>query len=72
MGKVESRGLQRERRERFQLKKKLLEETVGHVASDKASVAVPGAEKTEQITRETLEEEARLASLHGHGTPEER
>lgn len=72
MGKVESRGLQRERRERFQLKKRLLEETVGHVASDKASVAVPGAEKTEQITRETLEEEARLASLHGHGTPEER
>ncbi|ETS05421.1 DUF590-domain-containing protein [Trichoderma reesei RUT C-30] len=72
MGKVESPGLQRERKERFQLKKKLLEETVGHVSSEKATVAVPGAEKTEQITRETLEEEARLASLHGHGTPEER
>ncbi|KAM0524544.1 hypothetical protein ACHAPE_000641 [Trichoderma viride] len=71
MGKVESPSLQRERRERFQLRKKLLEETVGHVAGEKAEVAVPGIEATEQITRQTLEEEARLASIHGHGSPEE-
>ncbi|KAM0249217.1 hypothetical protein ACHAQJ_009123 [Trichoderma viride] len=71
MGKVESPGLQRERKERFQMRKKLLEETVGHVASEKAAVAAPGAEKTEQITRQTLEEEARLASVQGHGSPEE-
>ncbi|UKZ85127.1 uncharacterized protein TrAFT101_001001 [Trichoderma asperellum] len=71
MGKVESPGLQRERKERFQMRKKLLEETVGHVVGEKAAVALPGAEKTEQITRKTLEEEARLASIHGHGSPEE-
>lgn len=71
MGKVESPSLQRERRERFQLRKKLLEETVGHVAGEKAEVAVPGIEATEQITRQTLEEEARLASIQGHGSPEE-
>jgi anoctamin-10 len=70
MGKVESPGLQR-RKERFQMRKKLLEETVGHVAGEKAEVAVPGIEKTEQITRQTLEEEARLASIQGHGSPEE-
>ncbi|KAH6607581.1 hypothetical protein Trco_003894 [Trichoderma cornu-damae] len=72
MGKVESPGLQRERRERFQMRKKLLEETVGHVASEKAAVPAPGVETTEQITRQTLEEEARLTSIHGHGSPEER
>lgn len=71
MAKVESPSLQRERRERFQLRKKLLEETVGHVAGEKAEVAVPGIEATEQITRQTLEEEARLASIQGHGSPEE-
>jgi hypothetical protein len=71
MGKVDSPGLQRERKERFQMRKKLLEETVGHVVSEKAAVAVPGVEKTEQITRQTLEEEARVASTHGHGSPEE-
>ncbi|KAL6896524.1 calcium-activated chloride channel domain-containing protein [Trichoderma evansii] len=71
MGKVESPGLQRERKERFQMRKKLLEETVGHVAGEKAAVAAPGVEKTEQITRQTLEEEARLASIQGHGSPEE-
>lgn len=71
MSKVESPGLQRERKERFQMRKKLLEETVGHVVSEKATIEVPGVEKTEQITRQTLEEEARLASIHGHGSPEE-
>ncbi|KAL7937966.1 calcium-activated chloride channel domain-containing protein [Trichoderma chlorosporum] len=71
MGKVESSGLQRERKERFQMRKKLLEETVGHVASEKATIEVPGVETTEKITRQTLEEEARLASIHGHGSPEE-
>jgi anoctamin-10 len=69
MSKVESKGLQSERKERFLTKKKLLEETLDQDVSEKA--AAPGIEAGEKITREALEEEARQASIQGHGTPEE-
>ncbi|KAG5980474.1 hypothetical protein E4U55_003987 [Claviceps digitariae] len=69
MSKVESPGVQRERRERYLLKKKLLAENLGQEVTPKA--AVPGLAAGEKITREALEEEAREASIHGHGGPAE-
>jgi hypothetical protein len=69
MGKVESPGRQRERKERYLMKRKLLAENIGQGAAEKASV--PGIETGEKITRQALEEEARRASVRGHGTPEE-
>ncbi|KAH6895860.1 calcium-activated chloride channel-domain-containing protein [Thelonectria olida] len=64
--KIESPGLQKERKERYMTKKKLLEENLGQDI-----VATPGIATSEKITREALEEEARRTSLRGHGTPEE-
>jgi len=69
MGKVESPGLQRERRERYMTKKQMLEENIGQSMEKKA--AVPSAPKNEAITREALEEEARQGSLRGHDSAEE-
>lgn len=66
LNKFESPGLQKERKERFLTKKKLLEENLGQDV-----VATPGIVNSEKITREALEEEARQTSLRGHGTPEE-
>ncbi|KAK2608949.1 hypothetical protein QQS21_002525 [Conoideocrella luteorostrata] len=69
MNKVESPGLQRERKERFQMKKKLLAENLGQNVHPTA--VVPGVQLGEKITREALEEEARQDSIRGHGGPEE-
>lgn len=69
MSKVESLGIQQERRERYMVKKKLLSENIGHGAAEKASET--GIEDGEKITKQALEEEARQASIRGHGTPEE-
>lgn len=69
MSKLESPGLQKERKERFLTKKKLLHENLGQDVAEKA--AAPGIEASENITRAALEEEARQASTRGHGTPEE-
>lgn len=69
LSKVDSPGLQKERRERYAMKKKLLGQNLGQDASEKS--AAPGIEQSEQITRAALEEEARQTSLRGHGTPEE-
>lgn len=66
MSKIESAGLQKERKERFMMKKKLLNENLKQDVSEKASA--PGIEATEKITRATLEDEARKSSA---GTPEE-
>lgn len=71
MNKAESPGLQRERRERYLMKKKLLAENLGQNVNPKAAVPVPGAQAGETITRKALEEEARQASIRGHGGPEE-
>ncbi|KAJ6444621.1 plasma membrane channel protein [Purpureocillium lavendulum] len=69
MSKVESPGLQRERKERYLMKKKLIHENLGEEAAEKASA--PGVETTDKITRASLEEEARQASVRGQGTAEE-
>lgn len=68
MSKVESPGLQKERRDRYLMKKKLLDDNVGQGVAEKA--IVPGIEKSEKITRQSLEEEARKMSLQGQGTAE--
>ncbi|KJZ79147.1 hypothetical protein HIM_01298 [Hirsutella minnesotensis 3608] len=69
MGKRESPGLQRERKERYLTKKRLLQDNLGQ---DNANQSwAPGVDKTEKITRQTLEEEARQASIKGQGSPEE-
>ncbi|CAI0654129.1 unnamed protein product [Colletotrichum noveboracense] len=67
--KLDSPGLQKERKERFLMKKRLLEQNLGQGVSDQA--ATPGIEKTEEITLQALEEEARRISTQGHGGPEE-
>lgn len=69
MSKLDSPGLQKERKERYLMKKRMLEENLGQDVSDKA--AAPGIQASEQITREALEEEARQTSIRGHGTPEQ-
>ncbi|KAM0343998.1 hypothetical protein ACHAPU_008056 [Fusarium lateritium] len=69
LSKLDSPGVQKERKERFLMKRKLLEENIGQGASEESSV--PGIDYSEKITRQTLEEEARQTSIRGHGTPEE-
>ncbi|KAG6005572.1 hypothetical protein E4U21_007831 [Claviceps maximensis] len=69
MSKVESPGVQRERRERYLLKKKLLAENLGQEVTPIAGM--PGDAVAEKITREALEEEARETSIRGHGGPGE-
>ncbi|KAF4457012.1 hypothetical protein F53441_1027 [Fusarium austroafricanum] len=69
LSKLDSPGVQKERKERFLMKRKLLEENIGQGASEESSV--PGIDQSEKITREALEEEARQTSIRGHGTPEE-
>ncbi|KAF7543569.1 hypothetical protein G7Z17_g10643 [Cylindrodendrum hubeiense] len=66
LSKLDSPGLQKERKERYVMKKKLLGEHLGQDV-----VATPGVATAEKITREALEEEARQTSIRGHGTPEE-
>ena len=55
--------------ERFLMKKSMLEKNLGQDVADRA--AAPGIETSEKITRAALEEEARQASIRGHGSPEE-
>ncbi|KAG5797720.1 hypothetical protein H9Q69_003241 [Fusarium xylarioides] len=69
LSKLDSPGVQKERKERFLTKRKLLEENIGQGASEESSV--PDIDHSEKITREALEEEARQTSIRGHGTPEE-
>ncbi|KAH8681272.1 calcium-activated chloride channel-domain-containing protein [Xylariales sp. PMI_506] len=65
---LDSPGLQKERAERFMMRRHMLEETLGHDAEVKPLPDLPTGEK---ITRSALEAEARQASIQGHGTPEE-
>lgn len=69
MSKLDSPGEQKERKERYLMKKKMLEENLGQDVAEHA--AAPGIQESEKITREALEEEARQTSIRGHGTPEE-
>ncbi|KAI9171063.1 ist2 protein [Paramyrothecium foliicola] len=68
LSKIDSPGLQQERRERYKMKKQMLEENLGQDVTEKA--AVPGIQESEKITRAALEHEARELSIEGHGGPE--
>ncbi|KAM7185042.1 Calcium-activated chloride channel domain containing protein [Rhypophila sp. PSN 637] len=73
IAKLDSPGLQKERAQRFQMRKQLLEQTFGanaggqEVELETDGPAVRGGEK---ITRAALEEEARQLSTKGGGSPE--
>lgn len=69
MKKMDSPGLQRERRERYLMKRRLLQESMRGVDDEKPSIE--GAEATDRVTRETLEEEARKSSIRGQGSVED-
>ncbi|KAK4043370.1 calcium-activated chloride channel-domain-containing protein [Parachaetomium inaequale] len=75
--KLDSPGLQKERSERYAIRKGLLERMVewdvsggGGGAGAGAEVSGPGVSGGEKITREALEEEARRLSVAGEGRPE--
>jgi hypothetical protein len=68
VAKLDRPGLQKERAERFAMRKNLLEESLGQDLTEQASgLGVSGGEK---ITREALEEEQRRASIHGQSREE--
>ncbi|KAH8667489.1 plasma membrane stress response protein-like protein [Tricladium varicosporioides] len=69
LSKIDSPGLQKERSERFAVRKQYLQESFGQEAAEK--VAAGGISTSEKISRNTLEE-ARQSTLPGHDTPEER
>ncbi|KAF3767706.1 DUF590-domain-containing protein [Cryphonectria parasitica EP155] len=67
IGSMDSPGLQKERAERFAMRKLHLQETLGEELAESAAAAdFTGGEK---ITREALEEEARRASVSGRTAP---
>jgi hypothetical protein len=70
---LDSPGLQKERAERFAMRKKLLERMAerGVSAEAAAGPGVGGGAEEEKITREALEEEARRLSVSGEGRPEQ-
>jgi hypothetical protein len=74
--KLDSPGLQKERSERYAIRKGLLERMVewdvsgGGGDGAGAEVSGPGVSGGERITREALEEEARRLSVAGEGRPE--
>jgi anoctamin-10 len=70
LGKIDSPGLQKERSERFAVRKQYLEESMGQEAAEAAVEG--GIAAGEKISRSTLEDKARNSTLKGHGTPEER
>ncbi|KAI1203959.1 DUF590-domain-containing protein [Nemania serpens] len=66
---IDSPGVQKERKERFAMRKQVLEETLGPNA---IGASVPPTPKAgEKITLMALEEEARKLSTGGGGTPEQ-
>ncbi|TVY40027.1 Uncharacterized protein LSUB1_G004062 [Lachnellula subtilissima] len=70
LSKIDSPGLQKERAERWTVRKQYLQESMGQEAADNAaSGGIAGGEK---ISTSTLEDAARMSTLKGHGTPEER
>ncbi|KAK3391065.1 calcium-activated chloride channel-domain-containing protein [Podospora didyma] len=67
--KMDSPGLQKERAERFTMRKQLLEQMLDQDVTDKSHG--PGMSGGEKITRATLEEEARQISIKGNGSPDD-
>ncbi|KAI0023060.1 DUF590-domain-containing protein [Xylariomycetidae sp. FL0641] len=69
LDQIDSPGLQKERAERFSMRKQLLRESLGPEAIEKPVPPTPAT--GEKITREALEEEARKISTGQGGTPEQ-
>ncbi|KAI0008574.1 DUF590-domain-containing protein [Xylariaceae sp. FL0662B] len=69
LSQIDSPGLQKERAQRFSMRKTILEESLGLEVTEMP--LPPTAHSGEKITREALEEEARKISTHGGGTPEQ-
>ncbi|AEO55360.1 hypothetical protein MYCTH_40920, partial [Thermothelomyces thermophilus ATCC 42464] len=75
--KLDSPGLQKERSERYAIRKRLLERMGDWDVSDDARAGGPGvgagagAGTGEKITRDALEEDARRLSVAGEGKPEQ-
>lgn len=67
VSKIDSPGMQKERAERFMFRKRYLEESVGDDAMD----APPSSDPGEKITRESLENDARMGTLRST-RPEDR
>lgn len=67
--KLDSPGLQKEKAERFAMRKKLLERMAERDVD--AETSGPGVSGGEKITRETLEEEARRLSIMGEAGVEQ-
>lgn len=63
ISKLESPGLQKERRERYAVRKRYFDESLTELAKYPALGDAAGLMKTEEITRESLEEDARQGSL---------
>lgn len=70
LSKVDSPGLQRQRKERFAVRRQYLDEALGQVEASK--FAGGGIATGEKVDRRSLEEEARQSTLQGHGSPGER
>ncbi|KAI1119402.1 DUF590-domain-containing protein [Nemania sp. NC0429] len=69
LGQIDSPGVQKERKERFAMRKRVLEETLG---SNVMEAAVPPTPKAgEKITLAALEDEGRKLSTGSGGTPEQ-
>ncbi|XDG07101.1 hypothetical protein ABKA04_006716 [Annulohypoxylon sp. FPYF3050] len=68
LDQMDSPGLQKERAERFSMRKQVLEESLGSDITEKLIPPTPAA--GEKITRESLENEARRISVSGGATPE--
>ncbi|KAI1207951.1 DUF590-domain-containing protein [Annulohypoxylon truncatum] len=69
LNQMDSPGLQKERAERFSMRKQVLEESLGPEVTEKPLPPTPAA--GEKITRESLEDVARRISVSGGGTPEQ-
>ncbi|KAI0176073.1 DUF590-domain-containing protein [Hypoxylon sp. FL1284] len=69
LSQIDSPGLQKERAERFAMRKRTLEESLGPEVTETPLPPTPAA--GEKITRESLEDEARKISTRGGGTPEQ-
>ncbi|KAI0386032.1 DUF590-domain-containing protein [Hypomontagnella monticulosa] len=69
LSQIDSPGLQKERAQRFAMRKQVLEETLGPEVTERPLPLTPQA--GEKITKESLEEEARKISTQGGGTPEQ-
>ena len=62
ISKIDSPGIEKEKGEKFMVRKRYLQETLGENALD-----LPPSHSEEKITRESLEEDARQGSLHDMG-----